>query len=166
MSFSNILSSNTVEPTKPLPKPAPPPKQPRRVSKVTNGDVAPPHVATPQSTSTRKTAQKLVLVKEELPLEMPKETPTPKGTPTPRSKPTKAQLAKKAASHTDKENERVLQAMAEIDAMEHSDLESPGWEGAKDKHLQMSRKRLLAVEESEQNKRKVCLVLMTDLSEC
>ena len=117
-------------------------------------------MATPPNTSVRKAPPKSFPIKDELLAEASKDMPTPKETPTPRSKPTKAQLAKKAASLVDKENEKVLQAMADIDAMEHSDVESPGWADAKEKHLQMSRKRLLAVEGLEQDKRKVCLLFV------
>ena len=171
MSFSNILSSNTVEPSKPAPPPVPTPKQSRRVPKATNGDLAPATVATPPVASTRKTASKPTAIKDELNAEAPKQVltpkamPTSKATPTPKSRPTKAQLAKKAASNADKENEKVLRAMAEIDAMELSGLDILRWTDAKQKYLEVGRKRHLAVEESEQHKRKVCLIFHSCLFE-
>ena len=45
--------------------------------------------------------------------------------------------------------------MTDIDSMELSDVEAPGWEVAKQKFAQSSRKRLLDMEDVESSKQKV-----------
>lgn len=55
---------------------------------------------------------------------------------------------------SDKENDRIQKAMAEIDAMELSEVEAPGWESAKQNYAQFSRKRLADIDEIETSKRK------------
>ena len=57
----------------------------------------------------------------------------------------------------DKENEKVRKEMAKIDAMELSDIESPEWAAAKQKHVETSQKRQRDVETIENVKRKVCI---------
>ena len=63
--------------------------------------------------------------------------------------------AKPGTATSDKENEKVKKEMTKIDAMDLSDIESPEWETAKQKHAQSSLKRQRDVEEGENVKRKV-----------
>ena len=62
---------------------------------------------------------------------------------------------KPSSMTSDKENEKVRKEMAKIDAMDLSDIESPEWELAKQKHVQASLKRQRDVENAENDKRKV-----------
>ena len=55
---------------------------------------------------------------------------------------------------SDKENEKVKKAIADIDAAQHSDLESPGWTTAKGNYTQLGQKRQLDIEDAESSKRK------------
>ena len=62
---------------------------------------------------------------------------------------------KPLAKTTHKDNEKVQKALADIDAMDLSDIESPVWVVAKQEHAQRGQKRALEVEEAEATKRKV-----------
>ena len=155
MSFSNILSSTSTELPKPVvkstPPPAPPvlPKPAQQVEKPVNGDSAqlnPPLL--PATTSTRRLAKKSPTVKEEAPLkQLPRDTSKPKA---PRSS-----NARKSAAAIEKENQKVQLALADIEAMVHSDLEAPGWEVHKDTYGQSKGKRVRSLEDTENEKRKV-----------
>lgn len=152
MSFSNILSSTTVESAKPVIKSEPPMKIFRRTSKPLNGDAATASAASSPVTTARKPARKVTPLKEEVVAkEVIKESSRAKAV-------LKPQPPKKTTATSDKENDRVKQALANIDAMEQSDLDrDPSeWGAAKEQHAQTSRKRLLVVEDSEKSKRKVC----------
>ena len=141
MSFSSILSSTTVDPPKSTIKKAPPVKRFQRSSKTPNGDM--PSSELHFSSKMRREA-----------------TSSPKVDPG--SKPAEARHTpahKKASKSSHKDNEKIQQALADINAMELSDVESPGWAEAKEKHGQQARKRLLAVEDVEASKRKVRLFL-------
>lgn len=56
---------------------------------------------------------------------------------------------------SEKDNERVRKELAKIDATELSDIDTPEWEMAKQDFIRYSKKRLLEVGKSEENKRKV-----------
>ncbi len=56
---------------------------------------------------------------------------------------------------SDKQNEKVARAMADIDAMELSDVEEPGFSDEKEHFQVRSLKRALEVENIEAGKRKV-----------
>lgn len=55
----------------------------------------------------------------------------------------------------ERDNQRVKKEMAKIDAMDLSDIESPGWAAAKENYVLSSRKRYRDVEEAENSRRKV-----------
>lgn len=55
---------------------------------------------------------------------------------------------------SDKENQRIEQELARIDAVEHSEVESTEWETAKQNFLRLRNKRLLDVDKMEESKRK------------
>ena len=155
MSFSNILSNPSVEPAKPAatPKPTPPSKSLKQEIKVVNGDVPSTAIDTPvpvisTSTSARRLAKKSPVVKAEPPAEeAPKETLKPKAP--------RLINPRKSAVATEKENQKVLQALADINAAELSDLDAPGWHVEKQEHIESSKKRLRVLEDEEGEKRKV-----------
>lgn len=64
---------------------------------------------------------------------------------------------------SDKENEKVARAMADIDAMELSDVEEPGFSDEKEDFRRRSLKRTLDVETIETGKRKVRCPLYSTL---
>ena len=141
MAFSSILSSNSepAKPATPVPKAAPVLKQIRRASKASNGDTCPPSVAATPVQSGRKQARKPSPVKDEQDIKNHgRETLKPKLS---KAASAAAAAAKKAISAADKENESVLRIMAEIDDMEHSDLDAPGYEVAFEKYKVACRKR-------------------------
>ena len=141
MAFSSILSSNTVDPPKLTVKKAPPVKRFQRTSKTPNGD-------TPSSEPAFSKARREV-------------TSSPKVEPGLKAVEAKHIPAhKKATKSSHKDNEKVQQALAEINAMELSDVGSSGWTEEKEKHKQQARKRLLDVEDAEASKRKVSTVFI------
>ena len=152
MSFSSILSSNTVDPPKSTVKQTPPVKHLRKSSKLPNGDSAPSASMSTPSTATapQKPSDESRTI--------PKHDSSPQRQPAedvklPSLKSSSALKALAKSSH--KDNEKVQKALADIDAMELSDIESSEWLGAKQQHLQRSRKRWLMVEDGEASKRKV-----------
>lgn len=163
MSFSSILSS-TAEPSKPAatPKvaPAPAAKQLRRASRASNGDLEPPASTPVHNHAPRKQVIKPSPAKENHGAREHGHSREPAKTKAPKSA-----AAKKAVTGSDKENERVTQMMAEIDAMEHSDLDGTGYDAARTKHDQLSLKRAKNIEEAEDSKRKVSLLCNVVLSE-
>lgn len=56
---------------------------------------------------------------------------------------------------SDKENEKVAKAMTEIDAMDLSDVDAPGFSREKEDFRRRSLKRVLEIENVEASKRKV-----------
>jgi hypothetical protein len=56
---------------------------------------------------------------------------------------------------TSSENERVMKALASIDATDYSDVETPGFSDARERYMQRSKKRAHEAEQMEANKRKV-----------
>lgn len=149
MSFSNILSSNTAD----LPPPTatttknglPPTKQFRKTHTVPKGDVAPP------STILRRSSHKTNHIKTEH-----SETPKPPKGDESRPHPVKNSKVKSKPVHSqsDKENQRIQQELARIDAMEHSEVESAEWKTTKQDFLRLRNKRLLDVDKAEESKRK------------
>ncbi len=147
MAFANILSSNDPDPPKSTPRPTPAAKQLKNSSYVPNGDVK------PSTAMSRTVATKAISspkdhggsgkrsVKAEC-------EPTAHAKGVGNSKP-------KPGGTSDKENERVKKEMARIDALETSDLESPEFGDAKQKHDQTSQKRQRDLEITEDIKRKV-----------
>ncbi len=63
------------------------------------------------------------------------------------------------AERAEREVEKVKKELAKIEAMELSDIESPTWAAAKEKHVLASQKRYLDVEEAENGRCKVSLKL-------
>ena len=159
MSFSSILSSTTVEPTKSVviaEPPCKPPRSPRPSSKTPNGDDPPaPASQTPASSTGRRSSHKqpAPLAEEPVIRDHIKE-------PTKHKISKSTTVSKPAPTISDKENEEVQQAMAEIDAMDHSDIDGPEWKEEKGLHQQMGKKRQVVVEETEITKRKVCCVYL------
>lgn len=147
MSFSNILSNTTVDPPKPATESTPSAKASRPPDKPVNGDATPSATIGTLSTSIRRLAKKSPTVKD---------SPAAKETPKEASK-TKAARSSNAKrlAAAEKENQKIVQAMAEIDVMEHSDVDGPGWEVPKRHHAQLMVKRLSEVEHNEGDKRKV-----------
>ncbi|KAI4103086.1 MAG: hypothetical protein L6R37_004040 [Teloschistes peruensis] len=152
MSFSNILSSNTAD----LPPPTtttttttknglPPTKQFRKTHSVPKGEVAPP------STILRRSSHKAHNIKTEH-----SETPKPPKGDENRSHPVKNSKVKTKPVHSqsDKENQRIGQELARIDAIEHSEVESAEWETTKQDFLRLRNKRLLDVDKAEESQRK------------
>ena len=147
MSFSNILSSTNAEETKPAPPAdtimtdAPP------APKLANGDMNSIQAPTPPPASTPRKTSKATPPKERKPR---KDTVRDSG----RGKAGKQALVKKPLPIA-KEDDKVRQAMTEIDANEKSDLESPGFETFQEKHYRLGEKRFAVVEENESARRKV-----------
>ena len=149
MSFSSILSNITNDPPVSTSQPGPPTKRFSRSSKILNGDRP---VSTIQSTpiAQRKPSVKAFPspTREPLVKEQVIEAAQP-------PRPSHSSNSEPKRAMSDKENERIQKAMAEIDAMELSDIDAPGWETAKQKYAQFSRKRLLDIKDIETSKRKV-----------
>ena len=157
MSFSSILSSTTVDPPKTAIKPELAMKHLRRSSKTPNGDVAPVPVVptaaavTPTMSTARKSSHKSPAPHQEDShsrdrIREPWKHKTPKN-----FVPTKV-----VPITSDKENESVQQALAEINAMDLSDIETPDWATERERYRQLSQKRQITVGEGEASKRKVC----------
>ena len=158
MSFSSILSSTVVEHPKTVVKHEPVVKQARRSSKTPNGDAAAPlAAATPSSTPGRKSSHKpsSALKDESVPEKRVKDTPKPRASKVVPS-------SKLAPTTSDKENEEIAKALEDINNMELSDLDTPAWNDAKERHRLMSQKRQRDVEDGETSKRKVCSIASTD----
>ena len=153
MAFSSILSSNTVDPPRSTAKIASPIKLQPPVSE----EIAPPSVALSVATTPRKVTNKVVTVNDEPETkEQVKEMVKPK-------MPKAGLFTKKASVPLTSEKEssaKVQKALAELDAMEHSDLDSLEWSGARGQHAAVGRKRLLLVQEVEAARRKVCSLTM------
>ena len=149
MSFSSILSNTTNDPPISSPQPGPPTKRFSRSSKTLNGE-RPVSIIQSTQVAQRKPSVKALPspVREAFVREQVNEAVQP-----PRPSHTSTSEPKRTMS--DKENERIQKAVAEIDAMELSDIEAPGWEPAKQKYVQSSRKRLLDIKDIESSKRKV-----------
>ena len=146
MSFSNILSSNGPDVLNSTSAGLPPVKQFRKAPSAPNGDTGPPptalrrssHKPTPATTEYREPARPS---KADLTQPPPVKTPKSK--------------AKIGPSLSDKENERIDREMAKIDALELSDVDSPDWATAKQEYARQGGKRLIDVQQVEDNKRKV-----------
>ena len=157
MSFSSILSSNAADPPTSTPRNLPASKQFRKALYTPNRD------STPVFSSSRKPSQKSApsasdypgLVKR--PVKAEPHSPAPAKSLTNNHKP--------AQPLSDKENEKVRKEMAKIDAMELSDIESPTWATKKQDYAQLSQKRLIEIEGTENVKRKVCIAI-TRFQEC
>ncbi|KAL8667672.1 MAG: hypothetical protein Q9202_000527 [Teloschistes flavicans] len=144
MSFSNILSCNTADPpttTTTTKNGLPPTKQFRKTHSVPKGDAAPP------STIHRRSSHKANHIKTEH-----SETPKPPKGDENRPHPVKTSKVKTKPVHSmsDKENQRIEQELARIDAVEHSEVESTEWETAKQNFLRLRNKRLLDMDKTEE----------------
>lgn len=146
MSFSNILSSNAPDVPSSTPAGLPPVKQFRRAPSTPNGDAGPP------STAFRRSSHKSALA-----IDGHRELPKPSKAEISHPIPVKAHRpkARVVPSASDKENERIEKEIARIDAMELSDIDSPDWTPAKQDFVRQSNKRLIEVQQTEDNKRKV-----------
>ncbi|CAO1603917.1 Putative DNA helicase ino80 [Xanthoria calcicola] len=145
MSFSNILSSNAPDVPSSTPAGLPPVKQFRRAPSTPNGDAGPP------STAFRRSSHKSALA-----IDGHRELPKPSKAEISHPIPVKAHRpkARVVPSASDKENERIEKEIARIDAMELSDIDSPDWTPAKQDFVRQSNKRLIEVQQTEDNKRK------------
>ncbi|KAL8898436.1 MAG: hypothetical protein Q9192_002080 [Flavoplaca navasiana] len=145
MSFSNILSSNGPDVSNSTSTGLPPVKQFRKAPSAPNGDAGPPptafrrssHKSTPATTEYREPARPSKADVNQLP---PVKTPKSK--------------VKVGPSVSDKEIERIGWEMAKIDSLELSDVDSPHWVVAKQEYARQSGKRLIDVQQIEDNKRK------------
>lgn len=148
MSFSSILSNTTNDPPVSTPPSAPPTKRFNRSSKITNGERP---VSAIQSTpiTQRKPSVKALPSPSREPFakEQVNEAVQP-------PRPSHSSSSEPKRTMSDKENDRIQKAMAEIDAMELSEVEAPGWEPAKQSYAHFSRKRLADIDEIETSKRK------------
>lgn len=150
MSFSSILSSHTVDPPKSALKQMSSVRHTRRSSKTPNSDSALcANLPTSAASSTKLSGDA---------------SPVAKGSSGALSNPTEeakpqvhkySSAAKPLYKTTHKDNEKIQKALADIDAMDLSDIESPTWVPAKQEHTQRGQKRALEVEEAEATKRKV-----------
>ena len=143
MSFSNILSGDVSGAPKPIPRPTPDAKTIKNASVALNGDSKPPVVA-PRKSATKTTATPIHVAREDKP------RPTIEESPPTRS----SNYAKRKAAAVARDSEKVKKEMAKIDAMEWSDIESSAFEGARQLHAQLSKKRQHDVGVSEEMKRK------------
>ena len=152
MSFSSILSSNTVDPPKFTVKQTPPVKHLRKSSKTPNGDTTPSVSTLTPSIITvlhQSSNENTTPIKHDSTLQRPSADNVKI------SNLKSSSALKNSIKLAQKDNEKVQKALADIDAMELSDIESSEWLSAKQQHLQKSRKRLLVVEDGEAGKRKV-----------
>ena len=153
MAFSSILSSNTSEPSRVAAKHNLSSKQHHKAAKISNGDVPSPSPEPNTVVTLRKPPHKAS--------SSPKPNHVFKERPKEDNKGSVAidrLTADLSTSTSEKENEKVRKAMADIDAMEVSDVDCPGWEKAKEQYRQAGRKRMAAAEENEAGRRKVSLV--------
>lgn len=150
MSFSSILSSNAADPPKSTPRALPASKQFRKTSYTPNRD------STPASSTSRKTCQKSAPSASDYPGLVRRSVKTEQHSPAP----TKilGHNHKVGLLLSDRENEKVKKELAKIDAMELSDMESSSWATKKQDYAQLSQKRYLDIENSENVKRKVRVV--------
>lgn len=146
MSFSNILSSNAPDVPSSTPAGLPPVKQFRKAPSTPNGDAGPP------STAFRRSSYKSAPATNEH-----REPSKPSKAEISHPTPVKAHKSKAKAvpSVSDKENERIEKEIARIDAMELSDIDSPDWATAKQDFVRQCNKRLIGLQQAEDNKRKV-----------
>lgn len=147
MAFSSILSSNAPDPPKAAPPSTPVSRPLKSSAYVPNGD------AKPSTATSRKSAAKTVAVQKDHTGPV-KRSMKAEHEPATLSKGLGNSKPKPSLS-SDKENEKVKKEMARIDAMETSDLDTPEFEHAKQKHFQSSQKRQRDVEAAEDVKRKV-----------
>ncbi|KAL8855170.1 MAG: hypothetical protein Q9221_000076 [Calogaya cf. arnoldii] len=145
MSFSNILSSNAPEVISSTPAALPPLKQFRKAPSTPNGDTGPPSAAFRRSSHKSVPA---INEHREPPKPLKADLSHPPAVKTPKSK------AKVGPSVSDKENKRIDKEIARINAMELSDIESLDWAPAKQDFVRQSNKRLMGVQQAEDNKRK------------
>ena len=64
----------------------------------------------------------------------------------------------KGGMSSDKENEKVKREIANIELMDHSDVELPEFDDAKQQHAHMSQKRQGDIDATEDVKRKVSAI--------
>lgn len=147
MSFSNILSSTSVEPPKTTPKAMPAAKQFQRASHTPNGDSG-------LTTVTRKFAGKKALSPNENGGSSRKSAKPKTHSPAAAKNPA-SNHKPGAIAMSDKENEKVKKEMERIDAMGLSDTESSAWAAEKEAFTTMSLKRQADVDAVEDTKRKV-----------
>ena len=145
MSFSNILSSNDVEDTKPpLIAMEPVVEEARKAAKMLNGDASSAKPSTPVAAPAPRKAGRPSPSKDEKPRRE-----------TARAKPAKQPVPKKESPATSKEEEKIRKALAEIDAKDHSDPEGPGFEEFRQKCIQAGAKRIKTVADGDAERRKV-----------
>ncbi len=156
MSFSSILSSNAADPPKSTPRALPASKQFRKTSYTPNRD------STPGSSVSRKPSQKPAPSASDYPGLVKRSVKTEQHSPAPLK--SHSNNHKPGLAMSDKENGRVKKEMAKIDAMELSDLESSKWATEKQDYVQLSQKRYLDIENTENVKRKVSRVTISTSS--
>ena len=149
MSFSSILSNPTAD------SPAPAPhsqriSEPAQKSVKTSSQAK--HPAADETISYNR--QRRTSTRPATPLTEPITRTNTNGTvePTRHIVPTAGKLR---LTMSDKENEKVAKAMAEIDVMDLSDVDVPGFSREKEDFRRRSSKRALEIESVEAGKRKV-----------
>ena len=155
MSFSNILSSNAVEPPKTTPRALPAAKHFQRKSHTPNGDSGP--VAAAKKISGKKASS-------------PNENGgSPRKSAKPKThSPALAKIPVNNINHhkvgvamlSDKENEKIKKEMDKIEAMGLSDPESSAWGAEKESFRMAALKRQADVDEVEDKKRKASILLL------
>ncbi|KAL8970345.1 MAG: hypothetical protein Q9197_003859 [Variospora fuerteventurae] len=154
MSFSNILSSNAADPPIATSQELPPTKQFRKAPSVSSGEVA------PASDVFKRPSYKSSPVTTTHEYSEPRR-PSKYDTHHPTSFPIPKLSSRSAVSMSDKDNDRVRKELAKIDTMELSDIDAPEWEMAKQDFIRSSKKHLLEVGKSEENKRKRRRIITT-----
>ena len=145
MSFSNILSGVASETPKPTPRPAPPARSVKNAFNTTNGDAKSASVTSRKSLPKAATSLDRTSPKPQEPQKSTTDMFTPLKSPA---------ASKRQAAASARNSEKVKKEMAKLDAMELSDIESPAFEGARQLHLQLSKKRQHDVEAAEEVNRK------------
>ena len=150
MSFSSILSNPRADLPPPAPHSQSVPEQTQRSMKPSSRHISPVADETIVSHSPRRSSNRPAT-----PLTEPITKSSPNGTVESNRHIVPAG-GKIRLTMSDKENEKVAKAMAEIDAMDLSDVDLPGFSREREDFRQKGMKRALEIERVEAGKRKVC----------
>lgn len=146
MSFDSILSGPAEEP--PARKASPPPPPIQKPPEPPAIAPAPVQQKSKQSTEKRRHTAQSDQYKDISP------RPPTNGT----SDKSSSTAGKSRKAFLDRENEKLQKNLERIDAMDHSDVEAPGFEQEWQRYVMKGKKRAREAEASEAQKRKVCLV--------
>ena len=145
MSFSNILSGDVLQTPKPALRQASPAKHSKNASNTVNGDTistpAPPRKSLSRATTSSNHASAPSQESQKLAVDTSTLLKGPGG-------------IKRKVVNSAKDSDRVEKEMAKIDSMGLSDIDSSAFEGARQMHIQLSKKRQHDVEAAETIKRK------------